>query len=174
MIAVIDEDEDTRRILASYLGSAGFAVVCAAHARDAAVTCTTRPIAVVVSELRGRRVDAASLVEAIRGEPALREAPLIVNTSRVADADRAYARAHGAAAFFTKPTDLRALLRCIWMLVETPSSGVCAHTAGSRRIREDERERTPVAQPTLDVDPPSVPLGDSLCDHEPEPRPAPA
>jgi two-component system, OmpR family, response regulator len=119
-VVILDEDEDARVILSAWLGTAGFEVVAAASAREAVTALDGRRAAVVVSELRGRPARAPSLVDPVGAEPALREAPLVVNTSRVTDADRAEARARGSVAFFVKPTDLQSLLACVRSLVDVP------------------------------------------------------
>jgi DNA-binding NtrC family response regulator len=130
-VVVLDEDEDARIILSTWLGAAGLAVVATASAQEAVVALGGRRATVVVSELRGRRALAPSLVDPVGAAPALREAPLVVNTSRVTDADRAEARARGSVAFFAKPTDLQSLLAYVRSLVD--ASGERTGLLGAER-----------------------------------------
>lgn len=159
-VVVIDQDEDTCRIVGLLLGTAGMTVVCAGDAATAARVLDERRPAVVVSEVRGRAPHAEPLLDGIARQPALRGAPLVVNTSRVLPADLARAKACGAAALFTKPTSLASLLACVRMLAGAPSG------PGG----EDEREHAALPRCALDLDPPAVPLGDAAGDRQPQPR----
>lgn len=159
VVVVIDEDEDTRLILAAWLGAAGMTVVCAPDPAAAARALEDRRPTVVVSELRGRGMSAPSLLGGIAAEPALRGVPLVVHTSRATAADRAEAARAGAAAFLTKPTALWTLLQAVWLLIPAPSAAP----------REDERELAPPPRHARDLDPPPVPFGDAARDREPEP-----
>ena len=164
MVVVIDQDEDTCRILTLLFGAAGMTVVTAGDAATAAAALGGRHPAVVVSELRGRAAFAEFLLEGIAREPALRGAPLVVHTSRLWPSELAHLTISNAVALFAKPTGLGALLACVRMLATTASDPGGDH----------EREHAADAHRAFNVDPPAVPLGDAASDRQPQPGPCAA
>lgn len=161
-VVVIDQDEDTCRILGLLLGTAGMTVVSAGDAATAARALAGRRAAVVISELRGRAALADVLLDGVVAQPALRGVPLVVHTSRVWPEDLARAKAAGAIAVFAKPARLASLLACVRMLAG----------ASSRPGGKDEREHAARPRCGLDLDPPAVPLGDAAGDRQPQPGPS--
>lgn len=157
IVVVIDEDTDTQRILGTWLGSVGFTVVAAADAGAAAALLAGRRPAVIISELRGRQVNARVLLDDIRGEPALAAIPLIVHTSRVTPAEQALA---GAVAdlLIAKPSRLVDVLAAVRMFTSAPS----IHG-------DDEGEAAARARLALDVDSPPMRRGDAVGDEESQP-----
>ena len=160
-VVVIDQDEDSCRMLGLLLGSAGMTVVCAGDAATAARALAERRPAAIVSEVPGRAALAGFLIDGIAAQPALRGVPVIAFTSRVWPADLAHAKRCGAVALFTKPTSLRSLLACVRMLVG----------ARSGTGREHEREHASGPRRALDLDPPAMPFGDAAGDREAQPGP---
>lgn len=157
VVVVIDEDADTQRILGSWLGAAGFTVVVAADARDAESSLAGRRPDVVISELRGRQVDSAVLVDGILATPSLAAAPLIVHTSRVAAADRALAGAVGDLVI-SKPSRLVDVLAAVRRVMSAPPD------------RDDEGEAAAGVGHAPHLDPSPVSRGDAVGDEQPQAR----
>jgi CheY-like chemotaxis protein len=113
---LIEDDSDTRAALTQLFSNAGFGVVSSDEGRKALeLAAVTRP-AVVVLDLVTAGMNGWEFLERRKGEPALRDVPVIVLSARrrePLDVDL----------FLTKPIAPEDLLRAVRSLVDRPKPG---------------------------------------------------
>jgi CheY-like chemotaxis protein len=113
---LIEDDSDTRAALTQLFSHAGFGVVSSDEGRKALeLAAVTRP-AVVVLDLVTAGMNGWEFLERRKGEPALRDVPVIVLSARrrePLDVDL----------FLTKPIAPEDLLRAVRSLVDRPKPG---------------------------------------------------
>lgn len=81
-ILIVEDDEDTRRLLADMLWEQGWTVVEAANGRDALTTLPTYPPDLIVLDLMMPEMDGFAFMEALRQVEAFRQTPVIVATAK--------------------------------------------------------------------------------------------
>ena len=110
-ILVADDEPHIRRILATVLGSAGFAVSEATDG-DEALAALEAPQApdLLILDLMMPRMSGLEVLSRIRERPLHRRTPVIVLTAKGQDADMQAALSAGADDFMTKPFSPKKLL----------------------------------------------------------------
>lgn len=101
-ILIIDDSLTTRMLECSILESAGFTVETAASAEEGLDMASRNTYALFLVDVEMPGMDGFSFVERTRNDPALREVPAILVTSRNAPEDRQRGRACGAADYIVK------------------------------------------------------------------------
>jgi CheY-like chemotaxis protein len=122
-VLVVDDDDDSRYLLADALRRAGYAVTEAADGRDAITTCRREPPWLVITDCAMPGLTGPELVRRLALDRRLRRIPIIVVSSapppRLPDAN--------VISVVTKPVDPRRLLAVVRICA------VSAHPARSSR-----------------------------------------
>jgi CheY-like chemotaxis protein len=118
-VLVVDPDRDTRVILERVLRHAGYRCLLAADAEEALALARRERVRVVITDLylaaRGERC----LTRALRGEPRLAGARVLVYTTFGSPGDHAWATAGGCDRMFVKPRPLTDLIDAVNGLAST-------------------------------------------------------
>ena len=109
-ILVVDDQEDSRRILRDLLTNGGFEIIEALTGEQAVVMAEEHTPALILMDIQLPGIDGYEATRQIKAKPALRATPLIVVTSYALSGDETKAFAAGADAYVSKPFSPRALL----------------------------------------------------------------
>lgn len=113
-ILVVDDSITTRTLEKSILEATGFRVRLSTDGMDALEQLRQKPADLVIADVEMPRMDGFGLLQAVRGDPALKAIPLILVTSRDDPADRQKGLTLGAQAYIIKQRfDQRDLLAAI-------------------------------------------------------------
>jgi CheY-like chemotaxis protein len=88
-ILVVDDDEDSRRILMYGLGSAGYRVLLAENGAAAVEMCRVVLPSLVIMDLAMPEMDGYTAVQALKADERTREVPVIAWSARVFAGDSA-------------------------------------------------------------------------------------
>jgi two-component system OmpR family response regulator len=106
-LLVVDDDEDIRELLRTYLGSVGYTVLEAADAKALRAVLTTHPIDLILLDQRLPDADGLVLAREIRADS---DVGIIIITGFGQPVDRILGLELGADDYVAKPVDLRELL----------------------------------------------------------------
>jgi FixJ family two-component response regulator len=115
IVYVIDDDDAVRDSLETYLALKGLSVVAFGSGKALLDDKHDSGPEVLIIDVNMPDIDGLSLLEALRGRGV--EAPAIIVTGLGDDDLRERAARAGAADFFDKPIDPRALMRCVLRLI---------------------------------------------------------
>jgi two-component system chemotaxis sensor kinase CheA len=101
-VLVIDDSLTTRMLEKSILESAGYEVDVASCAEDGLDFARRKSFALILCDVEMPGMDGFTFVEQLRSDPALRNTPAILVTSRSAPEDRERGRAAGAHGYIVK------------------------------------------------------------------------
>jgi two-component system, chemotaxis family, sensor kinase CheA len=101
-VLVIDDSLTTRMLEQSILESAGYEVDLAASAEDALEIARRKRYALFLVDVEMPGMDGFTFVERVRADPALRDIPAVLVTSRAAPEDRRRGRDAGARGYIVK------------------------------------------------------------------------
>src|SRR5690606_36032272 len=101
-ILVVDDSLTTRMLEQSILESAGYEVVLAASGEEALTLASARPCGLFLVDVEMPGMDGFAFLERVRSDPALRDTPAVLVTSRSSDEDRRRGAEVGAAAHLDK------------------------------------------------------------------------
>jgi signal transduction histidine kinase len=111
-VLVVDDDGDTRQLLATALGQHGARVTTAGSVAEAMTTFGAEPPQVVVSDISMPDEDGFALLRRVRrGDGA--GVPVVAITAHARDEDREHALSSGFAAYVAKPFDPNELARVL-------------------------------------------------------------
>jgi chemosensory pili system protein ChpA (sensor histidine kinase/response regulator) len=121
-ILIVDDSINVRRFLALTLEKAGYRVEQARDGQDA-VEKLVGGLAVqaVICDIEMPRLDGFGVLARIKSDPAFRELPIAMLTSRSGAKHRQLANSLGAAAYFSKPYNEQELLSTLKTLIRQPS-----------------------------------------------------
>ncbi len=109
-ILVIEDQEDTRRILRDLLTSAGYEMIEAITGEEGVRCAETQRPDLILMDIQLSGLDGYEATRRIKANPALSRIPIIVVTSYALSGDDVKAREAGCDAYVTKPFSPRALL----------------------------------------------------------------
>ena len=116
-ITIVDDDRDTRELLAAALEDEGFAVTMAANGlRLIASFQLHRPHAILL-DVNMSWIDGFELCRAVKKNEQFRDIPVIFISGRGEPEDKRHGMAVGAADYFVKPLDMDKLVSRIRELV---------------------------------------------------------
>ncbi|MGH2815988.1 MAG: hybrid sensor histidine kinase/response regulator, partial [Actinomycetota bacterium] len=128
-VLVVDDTAVVRELERSILEEAGYRVRTARDGREALATLTGDPPDLVVTDVDMPYLDGLELTRSIRADPRLAGLPVVVVTSKAAEADRRRAMDAGADAYLVKgDLDQRSLLEVAGRLL-----GLAVPVAGEAR-----------------------------------------
>lgn len=103
LVLVVDDSITVRRVTQRLLKREGFRVALAADGLQALERLQEEKPAVVLSDIEMPRMDGFDLARNIRGDAKLRDVPIIMITSRIAEKHREHARELGVDHYLGKP-----------------------------------------------------------------------
>ncbi len=118
-VLIVDDDADTREVLAYALRAAGVKVTAVGSASDALAALTPESSALVVSDLSMPGEDGYALVRQLRERDGGRRRPAIALTAHARADDRRRALAAGFDAYLVKPVDAKDLVALMARLLYT-------------------------------------------------------
>lgn len=110
LVLVVDDSITVRRVTQRLLRREGYRVVTAADGLQALERLQEERPAVVLSDIEMPRMDGFDLARNIRGDAKLRDIPIIMITSRIAEKHREHARELGVNHYLGKPYSEEELL----------------------------------------------------------------
>ena len=113
LVLVVDDSITVRRVTQRMLQREGYRVSLAADGLQALERLQQERPAVVLSDIEMPRMDGFDLARNIRGDEALRDLPIIMITSRIAEKHREHARELGVNHYLGKPYSEEELLSLI-------------------------------------------------------------
>ena len=120
-VLVVDDDPAVRAVMRAVLSAAGFDVIEAASGTEALVHLGRVIPDAIVSDVMMPDLDGFGLVQAVRGDPALRTVPLLFVTTRSAMDDVVNGLGLGADDYLVKPFRPAELVARVRAKVERPS-----------------------------------------------------
>jgi PAS domain S-box-containing protein len=135
-VLVIDDNPTNRELLVKGLAKAGLAVYGAASVADAVLAIQRQTPRYVLLDAELPDGNAETLIQALRAEPALGNATLVLLSSRPDSNDHAFCRTHGIAAYLPKPARLGWIISAMNVLATGEHEGlVTRHTLASHHPR---------------------------------------
>jgi DNA-binding response OmpR family regulator len=120
-VTIVDDDRDTRELLAVALESEGFEVTAAANGLRLIASLQLNRPDVILLDVNMSWIDGFELCRAVKKNEIFRDIPVIFVSGRGSSEDLARGKEVGASAYFVKPLDLDALIARIRALV--PGAG---------------------------------------------------
>lgn len=122
MVLVVDDSLTVRRVTQRLLVREGYRVSLAKDGLDALERLAEEKPAIVLSDIEMPRMDGFDLVRNIRGDARLRDLPVIMITSRIAQKHRDYAAELGVDHYLGKPYSEEDLLALIGRYTAQPAA----------------------------------------------------
>jgi DNA-binding response OmpR family regulator len=119
-IIIVDDDRDTRELLAMALESEGFEVTSAANGLRLISSLQLRRPHLILLDVNMSWIDGFELCKAVKKNEGFRDIPVVFVSGRGEPEDRRKGMEAGAADYFVKPLDLNLLLARIRELVPVP------------------------------------------------------
>jgi two-component system cell cycle response regulator DivK len=135
-ILVVEDHEDTRRILRDLLTSAGHEMIEAVSGSEGLAMAQIHRPDLILMDIQLPEIDGYEATRRIKADPALRWIPIFAVTSFALSGDEEKARAAGCVAYVTKPFSPRQLLAKIRQhLVSADTKGTHREDAGTNPHR---------------------------------------
>jgi two-component system, cell cycle response regulator DivK len=112
-ILVIEDQEDLRGILRDLFTRSGYVVLEASDGAAGVVSAKSERPDIILMDIQMPVIDGYEATRQIKGDPALRQIPLVAISSFAMKGDEEKARAAGCDQYVTKPYSPIALLRMI-------------------------------------------------------------
>ncbi len=125
-VTIVDDDRDTRELLAVALESEGFEVTAAANGLRLIASLQLNRPDVILLDVNMSWIDGFELCRAVKKNEGFRDIPVIFVSGRSSSEDLARGKEVGASAYFVKPLDLDALIARIRSLVPGADAGAAA------------------------------------------------
>ncbi len=110
-ILIVEDNEDSRILLISFLESKGHTVTGAANGRHGLELARATPPDIIISDILMPEMDGYALCRACKEDPTLSHIPFVFYTATYTDAaDERFAMSLGASRFLVKPMDMDLLL----------------------------------------------------------------
>ncbi|HSP78900.1 MAG TPA: response regulator [Myxococcaceae bacterium] len=116
-VTIVDDDRDTRELLALALESEGFEVFAAANGLRLIASLQLKRPDVILMDVNMSWIDGFELCKAVKKNEHFRDIPVIFISGRGDPEDRQRGLEAGAADYFVKPLDLHALIQRIRELI---------------------------------------------------------
>lgn len=113
LILVADDDEALQLMIQRLAQKAGFDVVQALDGEAALRICAERRPDLILLDIMMPRLDGRDVLRRLKGDPALRDIPVIVFSARGEQSDRLLGLELGADDYVDKPFDIDLLVRKI-------------------------------------------------------------
>ena len=152
-ILVVEDDRETRLVLARELSGAGFRVTEAEDARTGLERFAARRPALVLLDLRLPDLDGLQVIRAIRREATT---PIVILSGRYEEREKVEALERGADDYVTKPfgiAELRARIRVALRHAAGPAGDPQGRLVAGPIVLDPERHEVRVAERRVDLSP---------------------
>ncbi len=122
LILVVDDSITVRRVTQRLLQREGYRVALAADGLQALERLQEERPVVVLSDIEMPRMDGFDLARNIRGDARLKDLPIVMITSRIAEKHREHAQSLGVNHYLGKPYSEEELLSLVRHYVEAPAT----------------------------------------------------
>ena len=112
-ILTVDDSSSMRMLLRASLTAQGFTIDAAEDGAQGLERMRELKPDLLITDINMPRMDGFELIEAVRGEPALRGTPILVLSTEFSEDKKARAREAGATGWITKPFDAGRLAAAI-------------------------------------------------------------
>lgn len=116
-IIIVDDDRDTRELLALALEGEGFEVECVANGLRLIASLQLRRPHVILLDVNMSWIDGFELCRAVKKNENFRDIPVIFISGRGEPEDKRRGAEAGAADYFVKPLDLNKLVQRIHQVI---------------------------------------------------------
>ncbi|PYM96344.1 MAG: hypothetical protein DME04_02055 [Candidatus Rokuibacteriota bacterium] len=123
-VLLVDDSVSVRKFVGGMLERAGFRVAAARDGADALEQLAEQPVSVVVTDLEMPRVNGYELIRDLSREPATRDLPVVVLTTRAGAKHVSLARELGVEHYVAKPVDEASFVQLIESLAGTAPARV--------------------------------------------------
>jgi two-component system cell cycle response regulator DivK len=120
-ILVVEDQDDSRRIMRDLLVSAGYEVLEAHTGADAVQAAETERPDLILMDLQLPVIDGLEATRRIKANTDLRATPVVAVTSYALSGDNEKAMAAGCDSYFSKPVSPRTLLAKINAILSKPA-----------------------------------------------------
>ncbi len=110
---VIEDDPDSRDVLASLLRAAGCTVVEAFDGREGLARCLAEPFDIVFSDIRMPHMNGVEMIQRLRADPATRSLAVIAVSASSLEHERRFYVEHGFQDFIGKPYPFQDVYRAL-------------------------------------------------------------
>ncbi|NMO23253.1 response regulator [Pyxidicoccus fallax] len=121
-ITIVDDDRDTRELLAAALEDEGFEVTMAANGLRLIASLQLHRPHVILLDVNMSWIDGFELCRAVKKNENFRDIPVVFISGRGDPADKRHGLEVGAADYFVKPLDMDKLVKRIHELVAARAS----------------------------------------------------
>jgi two-component system KDP operon response regulator KdpE len=152
-ILVVEDDRETRLVLARELAGAGFRVVEAEDARAALERFAARRPALVLLDLGLPDIDGLAVIRAIRREAST---PILILSGRFEEREKVEALERGADDYVTKPfgiAELRARIRVALRHASGPAGDEHGRLGAGPIVLDPDRHEVRVGERRVDLSP---------------------
>ena len=122
-VIIVDDDRETREMMALALRQEGFEVAQAANGLRLISTLHVDRPDVILMDVNMSWIDGFELCRAVRGSEEFNAIPVVFVSGRSANADIKRGMECGAADYFTKPVELPTLIARLRQLAADPAAG---------------------------------------------------
>jgi len=136
-VLIVEDDDDQRAIMRTYLENAGFATAGVASGADAIETARRVRPALIVLDVHLPDTDGYSVCRQLKADKATRGIPIVFATTRAALNERLAGLALGADDYLPKPIDMGELLLRVRRLTHPRAAAAPAAEEGVLRRYED-------------------------------------
>src|SRR4051812_47718580 len=120
-VIIVDDDRETREMMALALRQEGFEVAQAANGLRLISTLQVDRPDVILMDVNMSWIDGFELCRSVRKSEQFQQIPIIFVTGRSSPSDRRRGLEAGASDYFTKPVEIQALVARIRELVPEPA-----------------------------------------------------
>ena len=121
-VTIVDDDRDTRELLAVALESEGFEVTAAANGLRLIASLQLNRPDIILLDVNMSWIDGFELCRAVKLNEEFRDIPVIFISGRTSPEDRRRGLEVGAVAYLTKPVDTAALVAEIRFILSPPAA----------------------------------------------------
>jgi chemosensory pili system protein ChpA (sensor histidine kinase/response regulator) len=133
VIVVVDDSISVRKFVGRMLEKAGYRVILAADGLEASEVIAHSGCHLVLTDLEMPRMNGYELMAHLRQDPATRQIPVMVVTSRAGAKHRDRAMKDGAVAFLTKPVQEDLLIETVEQLIGEDRNAITQPVGGLTR-----------------------------------------
>lgn len=138
-VMVVENEDDSRELLAAILAQAKYEVITAVDGLAAVERIVKYQPDLVLVDLMMPRMNGFQFLKSLRQNKAYRNLPIIVVTAKASRRDRDYVMKLGATAFIGKPYEAEELLADVAEIVNRPDFAVAPKRVPIEEIRNAER-----------------------------------
>ena len=122
MVLVVDDNDDSRRIVQAIVRSAGFEVMLARNGKEALEVVERSIPELIIMDVMMPEMDGVQALKTLRSSPRTSRIPVILLTAKAQDSDVMSGYRHGADYYITKPFTPKQLVYGIRLVLRKDQS----------------------------------------------------